>query len=116
MEAVLARYLTTRRLTDQPGTVRVFDKAIRRLITWLAGTYPQIETFTQVSRDHLMEFAEYLSTMISPATGKPLVLAWGCPLAPGVEGARAGIATASASKKITVWMHGASAGEQGSSG
>jgi len=70
MEKVMMRYLTTRRLTDQPATVKKTDHALRQLITWLAHTYPDVESFAEVTRDHLMEFAESLD--ISPLTGRAL--------------------------------------------
>jgi len=72
MQAVLDRYLATRRLTDQPATVRSFNTNIRRLITWLERTHPAIETFAQVTRDHILEFAEFLTTSANLITGRPL--------------------------------------------
>jgi integrase len=65
METVMARYLTTRGLTGQPGTIKHTKKALLKFIDWLAQTHPVIETWTQVTRDHVMEYAEALNTMIS---------------------------------------------------
>ncbi len=72
MQAVLDRYLATRRLTDQPATVGSFNTNIRRLITWLERTHPAIETFAQVTRDHILEFAEFLTTSANLITGRPV--------------------------------------------
>lgn len=72
MEAVVTRYLTARRLTEQPGTVKHYDEVLHYFINWLAQTYPTIETFAQVTRDHLMEYAEVLGTMKSVQTHQPL--------------------------------------------
>lgn len=71
MEAVIARYLTARRLTDRPATVSKIDEALRCLITWLAQTYPELETFAEVTRDHMLQFAEALNTMPTASTQRP---------------------------------------------
>lgn len=71
MEAVLARYLTARRLTDRPGTVKNFDLALRRFIWWIEQTYPPIETFAEVTRDHVLQFAEEFTAMVNPRTKRP---------------------------------------------
>src|SRR5258708_22084080 len=71
-QAVLDRYLATRRLTDQPATVGSFNTNIRRVITWLERTHPAIETFAQVTRDQILEFAEFLTTSANLITGRPL--------------------------------------------
>lgn len=70
MEKVMMRYLTALRLTYQPGTVKKTDHALRQLISWLAHTYPDVESFAEVTRDHLMEVAESLDS--SPLTGRAL--------------------------------------------
>src|SRR5258708_26512606 len=72
MQAVLDRYLATRRLSDQSATVGSFNKNIRRLINWLERTHPAIETFAQVTRDHILEFADFLTTSANLITGRPL--------------------------------------------
>jgi integrase len=43
-------------------------------MTWLAQTYPQIETWAAVSREILLEYAAALSTMTSSSTGRPLTI------------------------------------------
>jgi hypothetical protein len=58
MEAVTQRYLSLRRVNSRPSTVHHFDQSTRRFIVWLAQTYPHIETFADVTRDILLEYAE----------------------------------------------------------
>ena len=72
MQAVLDRYLATRRLTDEPATVSAFNTNIRRFITWIEGAYPTVETFAPVTREHVLEFAEFLTTSTNLITGRPL--------------------------------------------
>ena len=39
---------------------------------WLVRSYPEIVSWAQVSREHLLAFAEDLTTRISAETGRPL--------------------------------------------
>lgn len=71
MEAVLARYLTARRLTDRPKTVKNFDLALRRFIRWIEQAHPTIETFAEVTRDHVLQFAEEFESLVNPRTKRP---------------------------------------------
>jgi integrase len=72
MEAVVARYLTARGLTDRPSTIGGLDRALRQFIGWLAQVYPEVESFAEVTREHLMEFAEAMNTMVGARTNRPL--------------------------------------------
>ncbi len=72
MEAVASRYLTARCLTDRPRTVKGIEQAFRRFIPWIANAYPLVETWAEVSRDQVLEFAESLNTAIGPRTGRLL--------------------------------------------
>lgn len=74
MEAVVTRYLTARSLTDRPSTLAGFDLALRQFIGWLAHAYPQVESFAAVTRQHLLEFAEAMNTMVGARTHRPLAL------------------------------------------
>ncbi len=74
MEAVVARYLTARGLTDRPGTLLGLDLALRQFIGWLAQAYPEVESFAEVTRQHLMEFAEAMNTMVGARTKRPLAI------------------------------------------
>ncbi len=72
MEAVVARYLTARGLTDRPSTIGGLDLALRQFIGWLAQAYPAVESFAAVTREQLMEFAEAMNTMLGARTKRPL--------------------------------------------
>src|SRR5207247_10611405 len=72
MEAVVARYLTARGLTDRPGTLVGLDLALRQFIGWLAQAYPEVESFAEVTRQHLMEFADAMNTMGGARTTPPV--------------------------------------------
>ena len=72
MEAVVAHYLTARGLTDRPSTIGGLDLALRQFIGWLAQAYPAVESFAEVTREQLMEFAEAMNTMLGARTKRPL--------------------------------------------
>jgi len=72
MQAVVQRYLATRRVTDEPCTVLGFDTTTYKFMTWIAQTHPQVETWVEVTREQLIAYAEAMKTLISPQTGKPL--------------------------------------------
>ncbi len=71
MEAVVTRYLAARRLDARPSTVKSFRIALHLLIPWLAQAYPELETFAEVTREHLIQFAEALNTMKGVQTHRP---------------------------------------------
>jgi site-specific recombinase XerD len=70
MEAVVTRYLAMRRLTDQPTTVKRAKRELFKFIDWLATAYPLVESWTEVTRDQVMEYANALNAMIN-TRGKP---------------------------------------------
>ena len=72
MLASIARYLSARSLTSRPGTIVRLEVSFRRFMQWLSQAYPQIETFAEVTRDHLFEFAEWLSSWKGMHSGQPL--------------------------------------------
>src|SRR5260370_41876960 len=72
MEAVIARYLAARRLTDQPGTVAGYEQDLHRFVSWLTQAHPDVETLAGVTREHITEYAEALTTTTSSRTGRPL--------------------------------------------
>src|SRR5438270_2793924 len=72
MEAVVARYLTARGLTDRPSTIGGLDLALGQFIGWLAQAYPEVESFAEVTREHLLEFTEAMNTMLGARTKRPL--------------------------------------------
>ena len=70
MEAVVTRYLAMRSLTDQPATVKRAKRELYQFIDWLAQAYPLVESWREVTRDQVMEYANALHTMIN-TRGKP---------------------------------------------
>jgi integrase len=78
MQEVLVRYLATRRLTDQPSTVDKLDLSIRQLAVWIEQTYPEIETFAEVTREHILEYAHMLDTRLGVDTKRPLASSSKC--------------------------------------
>jgi integrase len=71
MADVLERYVATRRLTDAPVTVERIEMRIEQFVVWLAAAFPGIESFAQVTRDHILQYAEALRTMTGTRTGTP---------------------------------------------
>lgn len=65
MEAVVTRYLAMRQLTDQPATVKRAKRELLKFIDWLAITYPWVESWREVTRDQVMEYANALNAMIN---------------------------------------------------
>lgn len=72
METVIDRYLATRRLTNQPGTIGNFYETLHQFVDWIAQAYPPIETWAEVSREQVVEYAEALNTLPARTTGRPL--------------------------------------------
>jgi hypothetical protein len=75
MEAVVTKYLASRRLTHAPNTVEKMHLTLRHFGAFLEQTYPEVETFAQVTREHILAWASALETMPMPRTGQPLA-AW----------------------------------------
>lgn len=72
MKQTLENYLSNHRLPDQPATVEGLDYAVRRFAVWLEKAHPEIETFVQVSREHVLAYAEALDSEMGVHTGKRL--------------------------------------------
>lgn len=72
MEAIAARYVATRRVSSRPGTVKKIDLTLHQFMNWLDTTHPHVSSWTAVTREHLLEFAEALETMPGITTGHPL--------------------------------------------
>ncbi len=60
MEAVLLRYLQERAVTAEVQTVLGLKFAMRYLIRWVAVRYPTIDSFVELTRQHVLEFARAL--------------------------------------------------------
>ena len=76
LERVVTRYLAERRQTARPGTVKNFEATLRKLVTWLSEVHPEIHVWAEVTRDHVLEFAEALGGMRNPKTKQPLSLSY----------------------------------------
>ena len=72
MQQTIDRYLAVCRLTSQPSTVNSLDLTLRQFGGWIEQAYPEIDTFAQVTRDHVLEYAEVLNTSIGVDTKRPL--------------------------------------------
>lgn len=72
MEKVVERYLAARNLTHRPRTVNGLGRALRFFIAWLVEAYPDLETFAEVRREHVLEYAEALKETRSLVTKRPL--------------------------------------------
>jgi hypothetical protein len=57
---------------DRPQTVRHFRDALRRLVTWIAATHPEMTSLAELHREHAEEFLCWLGTQTSQHTGAPL--------------------------------------------
>lgn len=72
MEQVAQSYLQTRALTSRPNTVHKIDVALRRFIVWVAEAHPEIESFADATREHALEFSEWLKHLKSQNSGQPI--------------------------------------------
>ncbi|WP_433259708.1 tyrosine-type recombinase/integrase (plasmid) [Streptosporangium sp. CA-135522] len=72
MQAVAEKWLAARRLTDAPSTVEGLELAVRGFGDWITENYPGIVSWTEVTRDHCLEWIQFLADTPSKATGKLL--------------------------------------------
>jgi len=72
MEAVADRYLALRKMESRPSTLTSIRVALRRFIVWLTDAHPEVGSFADVTREHVLEYAAALDTMISVHTGQRL--------------------------------------------
>ena len=75
MEAVLARYVAARALTDRPATVKNAETGIRRFMTWARLAHPGLDSFAQVTRAQVLEYSSSLAEEPSARTGRLLGIA-----------------------------------------
>jgi integrase len=64
IEAVIDRYFRERQLVDRPATIQSAGLALTLFVRWLISAHPEIESLASVTREHLLEFAEYLNSMV----------------------------------------------------
>jgi integrase len=74
MQRVVDRWLTTRRLTDRPMTMSRLDLALRRFSSWLVAQEPEMTSFAQVEREHVLRYLHVLTDEPLPSTGRPMAL------------------------------------------
>lgn len=75
MEALLERYLWARHVQHaRPATVTKIGGDVRRFIAWLAREHPEVESFAEVTREQVLDYAASLDADISPHSGKPLMI------------------------------------------
>lgn len=72
MEEVAERYLAAVRPNVRPSTLATKRDGLRQFIDWVARVHPGIESFAEVDRDLVLEYARQLAETPSPRTGKPL--------------------------------------------
>ncbi len=75
MEALLERYLWARQVQHaRPATVAKIGGDVRRFISWLARAHPEVESFGEVTREQVLDYAASLDAAPSPQSGKPLMI------------------------------------------
>jgi len=63
MAALLERYLVVRRAQQsRPKTIQKFDAYVRHFASWVVAAHPTVETFGDVTRDHVLAYAATLRT------------------------------------------------------
>lgn len=63
IQATISRYLARRRLTSRPNTIRRIDRGLRLFAEWLEDDYPEVDSFAEVARDHILDFLEAMEEM-----------------------------------------------------
>lgn len=75
MEVVIERYLRARRAQGaRPATIAKFGWVLRRFSSWVAGEHEELMSFSEVTREHVLEYSLALDASISTQTGRPLTL------------------------------------------
>ena len=74
MQSTAERYLAARRLTDRPGTVQGYSRALSAFVKWAAEAHPEFRSFANIDREHALEYAEALAAMNSQVTGRPFAI------------------------------------------
>jgi integrase len=74
MRAVIDRYIRERQLVDRPATIQSADLALTLFVRWLLSVHPEIESFASVTREHLLEFADDLNSMVGVNSKRPYSL------------------------------------------
>lgn len=72
MEALAERYLQAIRPTVQPATLATKRNGLREFIDWIARAHPEVDSFAQVDRNIVIEYAGALEEFVSTRTGQSL--------------------------------------------
>jgi integrase len=72
MLAVAQKWLAARRLTDAPSTVDKLELAVRVFGDWLGDNHPEIVTFADVTREHVLAWIQHITETPAASTGRPL--------------------------------------------
>ncbi len=60
-------YLDQLALIRRPGTIKNHEGALRDFFTWLAQTYPEVDTVAAITRLHIEEYKTHLRTSRNPS-------------------------------------------------
>lgn len=75
MEALIERYLWARQAQHaRPATVAKIGGDVRRFISWLVQAHPEVESFEEVTREQVLDYAASLDAALLPQSGRPLSL------------------------------------------
>jgi integrase len=72
MLAVAQKWLAARRLIDAPSTVDKLELAVRVFGDWLGDNHPEIVTFADVTREHVLAWIKHITETPAASTGRPL--------------------------------------------
>jgi hypothetical protein len=72
MLAAAQKWLAARKLTDAPATADKLELAVRVVGDWLGDNQPDITTFADVTRDHVLAWIQHITKTPTVRTGKPL--------------------------------------------
>src|SRR6185312_9080861 len=73
METVITNYLAVHQAAPQ-STLQNHKTALYQFGSWVVQVHPEIETFAELTREHLMEYAEALCTMPCKKTLQPFAV------------------------------------------
>lgn len=70
MEATLSRYMTVMRPQHRPDSAAKIAFSIRHFGLWVSDAHPNVDTFAEVRRPHIEDYAVALLEIVSPWTGR----------------------------------------------
>jgi integrase len=72
MHALAERWLAVRRPGLRPSTQYHLELAVRRFLEHLGATAPEVASFDQVTREHVLSWMRSMATDVQPTTGRKL--------------------------------------------